>query len=604
MIISVESKAKIPIFRYLLNFVRTIVKRSLNEILQRHEALRTRFTLVEGKPVQVIIPDLILEIPVVNLEDVPETEKEQEVLRLADREAKLPFDLAQPPLLRVTLLKLSVTDHVALFTMHHIATDGWSIAILIQELSTLYETFSAKLTTPSPLPELSIQYGDFAHWQRQWLQGEILADRLDYWKRQLAGIPSKLNLEKLAVNLPANNQTRECAIHSFLLPLDLSAKIKALSSQEGVTLFMTLLASFQTLLYRYTSQEDIVIGTDVANRDRPELEAIMGFFVNLLVLRGDLAGNPTFRELLEQVREVTLAAYDRADLPFAKLVEALRPDRSHSITPLFQVLFVLQNVPMPAFKLSDLKVEVMELNTGLARFDLALFMEESEAGIKGIWKYRSDLFTSKEIARITDNLQTLLCSITDNPDTAIDGLEMLSESQKQQQVSAKKAKFNKFKRIKPKAVNIASQELITTSYLQPEQRLPLIIQPNDNDIDLADWASNHREYLETNLLQHGAILFRNFKTDTVAKFEKVVSAICPQLFANYGDLPREGKSEKVYKSTPYPSDRAILFHNESSHLHQHPLKIWFGCVQPAQQGGETPIVDCHRVGSVIKKCIR
>ncbi len=321
-----------------------------------------------------------------------------------------------------------------------------------------------------------------------------------------------------------------------------------------------------------------------------------------------MSGNPTFRELLERVREVTLAAYDRSDLPFAKLVEALRPDRANSITPLFQVLFVLQSVPMPAFELSGLKVEVMELNTGLARFDLALFMEETERGILGTWKYRSDLFSTNAIVRITDNLQTLLSSIPQNPHTRIDALEMLSESAKKEQITAKKqrdrSKFNKFKKIKPKAVNIAQQELIKTSYLQPEQHLPLVIQPNDNDIDLADWANNKREYLETNLLNHGAILFRGFKIDSVPKFEKVASAICPNLFANYGDLPREGNSEKIYHSTPYPSDRAILFHNESSHLHQYPLKIWFFCVQPAQQGGETPIVDCHQVYQLLAPKLR
>ncbi len=581
---------------------------SLNEILRRHEALRTRFTLAEGKPVQAIVPNLALKIPLVSLENLPAAEREREVLRLADHEAKLPFDLAQPPLLRVTLLKLSETDHVALFIMHHIATDGWSIGILIQELSTLYEVFCSEPATPTLLPELSIQYADFAHWQRQWLQGKVLADRLDYWKRQLAGIPSTLHLEKLAGNPPLATQTGECAAQSFLLPPDLSAKIRALSSQEGVTLFMTLLASFQILLYRYTSQEDIVIGTDVANRDRPEIEPIMGFFVNLLVLRGDLSGNPTFRELLERVREVTLAAYDRSDLPFAKLVEALRPDRSSSITPLFQVLFVLQSVPLPAFELSGLKVEVMELNTGLARFDLALFMEETERGIVGTWKYRTDLFNPNAIARISTNLQTLLRSITQNPDTQIDALEMLSESEKQAQITARnqrdRSKFQKFKNIKPKAVNLAQPELIQTGYLQPEQHLPLVIEPNGDDIDLADWASDQREFLETNLLQHGAILFRDFRIDSVPRFEKVANAICPDLFANYGDLPRAGNSEKVYSSTPYPSDRAILFHNESSHLHQYPLKIWFFCVQPAQQGGETPIVDCHKVYQLLDPKLR
>lgn len=580
-------------------------QQSLNQILERHEALRTSFTLAEGKPVQVVMTNLSLNIPLINLEDLPQKEQEAQVLKLADQEAKLPFDLTKAPLLRVTLLKLSPTDHVALFTMHHIATDGWSIGILIQELSTLYTSFCEGI--PNPLPKLPIQYADFAHWQRQWLQGEVLENRLAYWKQKLAGMPTTMNLEKIAGNPPASNQTRECAVQSFLLPTDLSNQIRSLSNQEGVTLFMTLLAGFQTLLYRYTNQPDIVVGTDVANRDRPEIESIIGFFINLLVLRSDLANNPTFRELLARVREVTLSAYDRADLPFTKLVEALRPDRTNSITPLFQVLFVLQSVTMPDFELSGLKVEVMELNPGLARFDLALFMAETPEGITGTWKYRTDLFSPEAIARITDNLQTLLSSIAQNPDTRIDALEMLSESAKQQQITTKKqrdrSKFNKFKNIKPKAINLAQPELIKTSYLQSEQ-LPLVIQPNGEDIDLTDWASSKREYLETNLLNHGAILFRGFNINSVAKFEQVVSAICPDLFANYGDLPKEGESEKVYHSTPYPSDRQILFHNESSHLEQYPRKIWFFCVQPASQGGETPIVDCHKVYQLLNPQLR
>jgi amino acid adenylation domain-containing protein len=581
---------------------------TLNEILQRHEILRTSFTVVEGQPVQVIIPNLTLKLPVVDLQHLPETEREREVLRLADREAKLPFDLTEAPLLRVTLLKLSETEQVALFVMHHIVTDGWSIGILIRELSTLYQVFCSGQTTPKSLPKPSLQYADFAHWQRQWLRGEVLERELSYWKKQLAGAPTTLNLEKIAGTTPSTNQTKECAVQTFSLPKELSEKIARLSSQEGVTLFMTLLASFQTLLYRYTKQEDIVVGTDVANRDRPELEEIMGFFVNLLVLRSDLSGNPTFRELLERVREVTLAAYDRQDFPFAKLVEALRPDRTASITPLFQVLFVLQNVPLPAFELSGLTVKVIELNAGIARFDLALFMEETEEGIVGTWKYRTDLFNTEAIDRISNNLQTLLSSIIQNPDTRIDALEILSESEKQQQIAEKtqrdRSKFKKFKTIKPKAVNLPERKLIRTGYLQPEQKLPYLIQPDRDEIDLADWATSQRDFVDTKLVENGAILFRGFNLKSVSEFEKVASAICPQLFSNYGDLPKEGISDRVYSSTPYPSDRAILFHNESSHLHQYPLKIWFFCVQPAQQGGETPIVDCHQVYQLLDPKLR
>lgn len=577
------------------------LEQSLNEIVQRHEVLRTTFTTVNGQPVQVITPTLTLKLPVVNLQELPETEREIEVLRLAVQEADQPFDLAKDILLRVKLLKLGETEHVVLLTMHHIVTDAWSTGILIRELSTLYQAFCSEKSDlrQAILPELSVQYADFAHWQRQWLQGEVLENQLSYWRQQLAGAPTKLDLQKIAGKSPLTTQTQESATQSFQLSTNLSEKLRKLSSHEGVTLFMTLLAAFQTLLYRYTNQDDIVVGTDVANRNRAEIEPLIGFFVNILVLRSDLSGNPTFRELLERVCEVTLGAYAHQDLPFAKLVESLQPDRAVSKTPVFQVLFVLQNAPMPAVEFSGLTLTPIEINSDKARFDLALFMEETEQGIVGNWKYCTDLFEAEAITLLSAHFQTLLHSIAQHPDTRINALEMLSESKKQQQIAEttqrEKAQLKKFKTIKPKTVSLPQKELIKTDYLQPGQNLPYVIQPDGDDIDLADWATNKREFIETNLLQHGAILFRGFNVKSVPEFEKVASAICPKLFGEYGDLPREGISGRVYGSTPYPSNQAILFHNESSHMHQWPLKIWFFCVQPAHQGGETPIVDCRKV---------
>jgi alpha-ketoglutarate-dependent taurine dioxygenase len=389
---------------------------------------------------------------------------------------------------------------------------------------------------------------------------------------------------------------------------NLSENLTVLSRQEGVTLFMTLLAAFQTLLYRYTEQDDIVVGTDIANRNRAEIEALIGFFVNLLVLRTDLSGNPSFRELLGRVREVALGAYAHQDLPFAKLVEALQPERKAGRTPLVQVLFVLQNTPMPALKFADLTLTPLQINTNKAKFDLALFMQETEQGIVGYWQYNTDIFHPLAIAHLSSHFETLLSNIAKNPDTRINTLEMLSETEKQQQIAAQtkreKANFNKFKNIKPKAVSLPQKQLIKTSSLQPEQPLPLVIEPDGDEIDLADWATSNREFIETNLLKHGGILFRGFNTSSVPEFEKVTSAICPDLFGEYGDLPREGVSGKVYGSTPYPPDKAILFHNESSHLHRWPLKIWFFCVQPAQQGGETPILDCRKVYQLIDPKLR
>jgi alpha-ketoglutarate-dependent taurine dioxygenase/acyl carrier protein len=627
------------------------LEQSFNEIARRHEVLRTTFTEVNGQPVQVIAPSLTLKIPIVDLQVLPETERDAEVLRLAAKETQLPFDLARGPLLRVTLLKLGLSEHVLLLTMHHIVSDAWSDGVFIRELAALYEAFCAG--QPSPLPELSIQYADFAHWQRQWLQGEVLETLLSYWQQQLAGTPPKLDLKKIAENSSLPHIPRETSppapllqgegsiappfpcregglgglgqsspshistiatpsqtttAQSFQLSAHLSEKLKTLSRQEGATLFMTLLAAFQTLLYRYTQQDDIVLGTDVANRNRAETEPLIGFFINLLVLRTDLSGNPSFRELLGRVREVTLGAYAHQDLPFAKLVEALQPERTSSHTPLFQVLFVLQNAPMPALQLPDLTINFLEVKTGKAKFDLALFIEETEQGIVGYWKYNTELLNDFAIARLSAHLETLLSSIVKNPDTRIDTLEMLSETEKQKQLAEQtrreKANFNKFKTIKPKAVSLPQRQLIKTNFLQPGQSLPLVIEPDSDEIDLADWASSHREVIESDLLKHGAILFRGFNLNSAADFENVANAIHPNLFGEYGDLPREGVSGKVYGSTPYPPDKAILFHNESSHLHRWPLKIWFFCVQPAQQGGETPILDCRKIYQLLNPKLR
>jgi alpha-ketoglutarate-dependent taurine dioxygenase/acyl carrier protein len=598
------------------------LQQSLNEIVHRHEALRTTFAMGNEQPIQVIAPSLTLPLPIVDLRELPEAEQQAKVQQLAIKEAQCPFDLERDPLLRATLLQLGETEHIVLLTMHHIVSDGWSMGVLVREVAVLYEAFTCG--KPSPLAELSIQYADFAVWQRQWLQGEVLEAQLSYWKQHLAGAPATLNLptdrsallprgdakgERSSASLsrPAV-QTFRGATTRFVLPKDLSNAIANLTRKEGVTLFMLLLAAFQTLLNRYTNQDDIVVGTDVANRNRSEVEPLIGFFVNLLVLRTDLSGNPSFRELLKRVREVTLGAYAHQDLPFAKLVEALGTERNLNHTPLFQVLFVLQNAPMPSLELSGLTLTPIEIETGTAKFDLALFMEETEQGIIGTWNYSTDLFNASTITRMSGHLETLLGNIVAQPDTPIKTLEMLSETEKQKQIleqeQRKKAKFNKFKSVKPKAVSLPQGDLVKTDYLTQGETLPLVVQPAGEEIDFVDWAKSDREFIETQLLEHGAILFRGFNINSAAEFETVAQAICPELFGEYGDLPREGVGGKVYGSTPYPADKAILFHNESSHLQRFPLKIWFFCVQPAQQGGETPIVDCRKMYQLLAPKLR
>ncbi|MEG4044871.1 amino acid adenylation domain-containing protein [Microcoleus sp. Pol17_C1] len=572
-----------------------VLEQTFQEIIKRHEALRTTFKSVEGRPAQVIISSFNFTLPIVNLRDLSQAEREAEAMRLAAEEARQPFDLTKWPLLRVTLLHLDETEYLLLLTVHHIVADGWSMGVLVREVAALYEAFCSG--KPSPLPELSVQYADYAVWQTNWLQGEILEAKLADWKQQLGQILPPLQLPAKQPRSAVSSDRAE--IQEFQLDWQLSEALNALSRQQNVTLFMTLLAAFQTLLYRYTNQEDIVVGTDLANRTQVETEALIGFFVNILVLRTDMRGNPTFRQLLDRVREVTLKAYTHQDLPFDKLVEELRPDRSLTQTPLFQVLFVMQNAPMPNLEMAGLTLMPVAIDSGTAKFDLALFVSETETGIVGSWKYNSDLFDRETIAQMSNRFETLLGSIVAQPDSRLNTLEILTEAQKQkqamQELKREKSNFSKFKSVKPKPVGLPQGELIKTEYLHPDELFPLVAKPAVADVDLADWAKNNREFIEAKLLQHGGILFRGFIGPVVSAFEQFALSICSELFGEYGDLPREGVSGKVYGSTPYPADKAILFHSESSHLHRWPMKIWFFCVQPAQQGGETPIVDCRKI---------
>jgi len=404
------------------------LKQSLQEIVQRHEALRTTFRMVSGEPLQLIAPVKALTLPLVDLCQLPEAQQEAQVERLATSEAQQPFDLAIGPLLRAKLLHLGEAEHVLLLTMHHIVSDGWSIGVLIRELAALYEAFSSG--KPSPLPQLPIQYADFAHWQRQWLQGEVLAAQLSYWQQQLAGAQTVLELPTDR-RRPAV-QTYGGATQFLALPAPLSQKLKSLSQRSGVTLFMTLLAAFQTLLYRYTGQEDICIGSPIANRNRSETEDLIGFFVNTLVLRTDMSENPSFQELLGRVREVALGAYAHQDLPFEQLVEALQPERNLSHQPLFQVMFALENAPMSALELPSLTLSSLNIDSSTAKFDLTLSMEDTEQGLVGSLEYNTDLFDVATISRMLEHFQTLLEGIVANPEQPLSDLPLLTQPERQQ----------------------------------------------------------------------------------------------------------------------------------------------------------------------------
>ncbi|WP_341529459.1 amino acid adenylation domain-containing protein [Nostoc sp. UHCC 0302] len=419
----------------------TALEQTFNEIVRRHETLRTTFIVLDGQPLQAIAPSLTIPISVLDLQLMADGEREVEVNSIVTAEIEHPFDLSSGPLLRVKLLVLSNTEHILLLNMHHIICDDWSIGVLIRELGTLYTAFTQKQTPL--LLELPLQYADFAHWQREWLQGEVLQTQLTYWQQQLNGISM--------LHLPTDKprpaiQSYEGATQFFELPKKLTDALEKLSQQEGVTFFMMMLAAFKTLLYRYTHQEDIAVGSPIANRNRSEIEGLIGFFVNSLVLRSNLSGNPTFRELLGRVREVTLGAYSQQDLPFDKLVEELHPERNLSYHPLFQVVFSLQNAPMSALELPGLVPSFMNIDLNKTRFDLELHLwkcsddfrslwganwEYSE-GLRGVIVYNTDVFHKATITRMLEHFKTLLSSIVANPEQRIANLPLLSEAEQHQ----------------------------------------------------------------------------------------------------------------------------------------------------------------------------
>jgi amino acid adenylation domain-containing protein len=411
------------------------LRRALAEIVRRHEALRTVFAAVDGQPVQVVAPHARLELPLTDLSGLPAPERAAEAARITRDEAARPFDLSRGPLFRPRLLRLGGEEHRLILSMHHVIGDGWSLGVIFRELGALYGAFSRG--EPSPLPELEVQYADFAVWQREQLAGEALAGQLAYWTHALAGAPA-------AVPLPADRARPETpshvgAVHVFRLPPGLDDALRALSRAEGATLFMTLLAAWQALLFRYTGQEDLAVGTPVANRTRPEVEPLIGFFVNMLVMRAGLGGDPSFRALLAQTRETTLAGWANQDLPFERLVEELAPERTLAHQPLFGVVFALQNAPWPPLHLPGLRLRMDPVDPGTARYDLVFTLREDDGGIGGRMEYAADLFDASTIERLADHYVRLLRAVVADPAARISTLSLLADEERRATADAARA---------------------------------------------------------------------------------------------------------------------------------------------------------------------
>ncbi|WP_198299656.1 non-ribosomal peptide synthetase [Tumebacillus avium] len=402
--------------------------RSLQKIVERHEVLRTTYGEQGGQAVQHVAASAHVELPLTDLSTLEADVREAEAQRLAQEHGRQPFDLAAGPVIRFGLLRLSEQEHQLLFNVHHIAFDGWSVGLLIEELAALYGAFVRGEETA--LPPLSIQYADYAAWQQQRLEAPALTRQLDYWKEQLSG---ELPVLQLPLDRPRPPvQTHDGAIERFALDAALTERLEALSQRHGVTLFMTLLGAYQTLLARYSGQDDILVGTPIAGRGRGETEGLIGFFVNTLVMRTDFSGNPTFADVLQRVKQTALGAYEHEEVPFEKLVEELLPERNRSVSPLFQTMFVLQNAPGTELRLEGLSVERVDVETNTAKYDLTLALHEGEQGLTGEIEYNTRLFDRATIVRLAGHFRTLVKAIAENAALPVSDLPLLTAAESNQ----------------------------------------------------------------------------------------------------------------------------------------------------------------------------
>ncbi|HET8890736.1 MAG TPA: amino acid adenylation domain-containing protein [Candidatus Angelobacter sp.] len=567
-----------------------VLKKSLAEIVRRHEVLRTSIVEVHGRPIQQICSEVQLQFVERELQGSSTANTIQERLNQElKQEAQYRFELSSPGLLRCTLFQIAPREHVLLLVMHHIIADGWSITVLIRELKALYETFREGM--PSMLPELEFQYLDYAALQRELLASEGMKESLDYWKKQLTGAP----VLQLSTDFPRTDQpSYEGGMVRQSFGQELSGKLKGLARREGVTLYMVLMAGFQMLLSRYTGQTDIVVGTDVANRNQLGVEGLIGLFVNQLVLRTNLGGNPTFRKLISRVREVTLSAYAHADAPFGKLVELLQPKRDFSRNPLFQVMVIYHNAPLPPVEFSGLKLEPMEIDIETSVFDLSLaFVVETDGEVRASLRHSSLFKTSTAQAMLQDLMVVLEC-MTQNPDMQVNNVEV----RKMEEIKANRteARFNRLMNLKPKPAVVSNASLVAYDGQFSERGLPVMFRPEAEDVDLASWASANRPEVLERLSKAGATLFRGFKIESLPQFRAFTQSICPELI-EYGERssPRTKIDDGVYTSTDHPADQPIQLHNEQSYTLNWPMKIWFFCMQPSLTGGCTPIADSRKI---------
>ncbi len=578
------------------------------ELTNRHPSLRTVYRGGNEGPVQLVLASQVADFKVTKAEDWSTAQLDHRM----GEEYRRPFDLEKGPLLRANLFTRSDYEHVFSLAAHHIAVDFLSMEIILTELQVMY--FAAKDGVPAALPPLNAQYADYVKWQAEMLDGPEGERLWEFWQRELAGeLPVlKLQTDRPRPLIPTNRG----AIHKFKVDEELTRQLRALAKAEATTLYTVLLAGLNVLLHRYSRQDDILINSPTANRSRAEFETMVGYFANPVIVRSNLSGNPNFKAFLAQVSKTVLAALDHQEYPFSLLIEQLQPVRDPSRTPLSDVVFNLDRPGRDGTiggmvgrqQAGALTMEPMIIEECVTRYDVVLVMIEGEESITCGWQYKTDLFDASTIARMAGHLQTLLSSISAHPDRRLSELEPLTTIDHTTLtltgLSGQRPLARRMKSVRRKAIDLTPMGTVETDSILPGQSFPLVVYPKINGLDPIEWAKGNQDFIQTRLLEHGAILFRGFKVASASEFEQFALASCPGLFGDYGDLPREEIGGNVYGSTPYPSDLAILPHNESSQMHRWPLKLWFYCAKAAMQGGETPIVDCRKIYKSLDPALR
>ena len=549
---------------------------AFNTVVARHEVLRTSYPQSEdGDPHAAMLQALDLPMPVLDLSALPPGRQAAQVAALSSEQRGRAFDLSQAPLLRAQLLHLAPHEHVLLFCVHHMVFDGWSEAVLLRELGAAYRGVG--------LPALPVQYADYAAWHAARAAGPAGAASAAFWRSYLAAAPALSTLPARAALAPVAAERN--ALPVVTLPGSVVRQLEQLARQHGATLFMVLLAAFLQVLHRQSGQDDLVVGTDAAGRDRVELEGLIGFFVNVVPLRSRMtAPAQDFGRWLKQVKDSVLRAFEHGDMPFDQIVEAANVPRERGRHPLLQTLFVLQNTPAAQADIGGLEIDVLADQGAPAKFDLAVFISEVEGGLQAEWIYHAGRHERAVVARAAQAWQQALEHLTD------------IETEEKPIMNKPASMAGKLDRLKQQpAVRSAPRPVVSMSFLQPDQQFPAVIEARDEGLDAVAWAREQRDLVESMLLRHGGILFRGFDLRTPQEFESFAEAIEPQLHGDYGDLPKKEGGRNTYRSTPYPERQMILFHNESAHLDQWPRKQWFYCELPSPVGGATPIVDCREM---------